>query len=286
MKDTREDPFIKLFLSAYEKGTWADAVCAKPDVIDRTKPAVDQLATRRSDGKTLAIEHTIIEPFSQEKEDFASFEEARFLGIERDKALPVPGVWIEVFVPVGAARKQSKAVRGAIVESVHAWLAANRLKLCMGDSEQTCTVSGIPGKKDFELTLTLEVHALDRGQVSDEGIIHIRRQQVESNLDQVIAKSLKRKLPKLVNTAAERRILLLERQHMNLVPKAILAEVERQRTGFPELAKVDEIWILETIFYGTPFGETYLRFERYDKGKLVADMDFNRGKLLSSFEHA
>src|SRR3569832_2927203 len=99
--ESRDDQFIRVFLTGDENGTWADAVCVKPDAIDRTKPAVDQLASRKSDGKTLAIEHTIIEPFAQEKEDFASFEESGFLSIEKDGALPVPGIWIEVFVPVG-----------------------------------------------------------------------------------------------------------------------------------------------------------------------------------------
>jgi hypothetical protein len=49
---TREDPFIKLFLSAYQDGSWADADVKKPDAIDRTNPAVDLLATRKSDSRT------------------------------------------------------------------------------------------------------------------------------------------------------------------------------------------------------------------------------------------
>jgi hypothetical protein len=74
MRSTRDDNFIKLFLSAYENGSWADAKFTKPDHLDRTKPAVDQRATRKSDGKILAIEHTIIEPFVGDKGDFAFFE--------------------------------------------------------------------------------------------------------------------------------------------------------------------------------------------------------------------
>jgi hypothetical protein len=86
----REDTLIGLFVSAYEDCSWADAINEQPDKIERTRPAVDWLAKRQSDGKTLAIEHTIIEPFFGEKRDFASFE-AAFLEIERDVSLPVPG---------------------------------------------------------------------------------------------------------------------------------------------------------------------------------------------------
>lgn len=98
---SRENTFIKQFLSAYEGGSWADADVTKPDAIDRTNKAVDQLATRKSDARTLAVEHTIIEPFVGDKGDFAEFEKA-FLDIESDKSLAVHGRWLEVFVPVGA----------------------------------------------------------------------------------------------------------------------------------------------------------------------------------------
>jgi hypothetical protein len=54
MLDTREDRFIKQFLSAYEDGSWADADVTKPDAIDRKNAAVDQLATRKPDRRTLA----------------------------------------------------------------------------------------------------------------------------------------------------------------------------------------------------------------------------------------
>jgi len=47
---------------------------------------------------------------------------------------------------------------------------------------------------------------------------------------------------------------------MNLYPHMILGEIEKRRSSFPDLAHVDEIWIIETIFYGTAFGGTYLRF--------------------------
>lgn len=71
---------------------------------------------------------------------------------------------------------------------------------------------------------------------------------------------------------------------MNLLPERKLAEIESRRAVFPELAKVDEIWILETIFYGTAFGGKYLRFELYDNGNVIRSYDFQEGKLLTRFE--
>jgi hypothetical protein len=279
-KARREEAFIKLFLSAYEDGSWADAQWSQPDKIIRSKPAVDGLATRKSDNKTLAIEHTIVEPFVGEKSDLAFFLNAAFLEIERDASLPVPGLWIQVFVPVGTLKNQPTAARRAIVQSVHSWIKANRLLLRHGDSELPCTITGLPGKAEFDITLTIRVVPLETGARAETGILHIRRQQVQDTLDEIIEKALREKLPKLVNTDADKRILMLERQHMILDPDRILQEVEKQQGAFPELARVDEIWILESPFYGKPFGNTTLGFVLYERGATLQSFYFNEGKLV------
>ncbi len=269
-KSRRDDTLIKLFLSAYENGSWADA---EIDWLDkRIDGAVDALATRRSDHKTLAIEHTIIEPFVSEKEDFAFFE-AAFLRIEDDKSLLVPGRWIRVFIPVGSLHHQRKqAARDAIVKAVHSWLKTNRLSLRDGNSEHRCTITGIPRRPDFDITLNLKVFSLP-----GPGRLHVRRQQIENNLGHVIEKALTKKLPKLVNTVADKRILLLERQHMNLNPAGMLDAIEKRNATFPDLAGVEEIWIVETMFYES---DSYLRFEFYENGTVVRSFDFQDKELL------
>lgn len=278
----REDTFIKLFLSAYENYSWADA---EIDWLDqRMDNAVEVLATRKTDGHTLAIEHTIIEPFVGDKQDFAFFE-AAFLAIENDSSLLVPGRWIQVFVPVGTLHNQPKKVaREAIVQAVHVWIKSNRLALRDGISQHACAITGIPGRPPFAITLTVKAAPVGRASAAHPGILHVRRQQVNNDLGTVIEKALKKKLPKLVNTAADKRILLFERQHMNLIPESILDEIENRRASFPELAHVHEIWIIETIVYGTPFGGTYLRFELYENGNEVQSFDFDGGKLIMKSE--
>lgn len=242
-----EDDFIKSFLSAHESGTWADAKFTKPDAIDRTNPAVDQLATRKCDGKTLAVEHTIIELFVGDKEDFA-FLETAFFGIENDKSLLVPGRWIQVLVPVGTLRNQPKKARHAIVQSVHRWIKSNRFVLRDGASQHPCAITGIPGRLPFDITLNVKVVPLQRGSAAAAGILHVRR------------------------------------QHMNLYPQSMLDEIEKRRASFPGLAHVDEIWIGGTIFYGTAFGGTYLRFELYENDNEVRSFDFDGGKLVMKSE--
>lgn len=255
----------------------------KPDSIDRTNPAVDQIATRRSDGKTLAIEHTIIEPFVGDKEDYAFFQSA-FLGIEKDESLLVPGLWIQVFVPVGTLRNQPQKSRDAIVQSVYCWIKSNRLTVPNGISQHRCTVAGWPGELPFDITLSLKVVPLQDGSVAEHGTLNVRRQEIDSSLGDVIEKSLRKKLPKLANTSADKRIFLLERQHMNLFPERIIGEIEKRRASFPDLGDVDEVWIIETIFYETAFGGTCLCFELYKDGKVVGSFDFEGEKLMTRFE--
>jgi len=103
------------------------------------------------------------------------------------------------------------------------------------------------------------------------------QEQVEDSLDKVIEKALRKKPSKLVNTMAVKRILLLERQHMNLPPQKMLDEIEKRKAEFPDLTRVDEIWILETPFYGTAFGGTWARFELYEKGTVVKSFDLDVG---------
>lgn len=274
-KPRREDTFIELFLSAYENFSWADA---HKDWMDRRlDKAVEMLATRRSDGEELAIEHTLVEPFVSDKEDYAFFEPS-FLKIEDDEALVVPDRWIQVFIPVGTLHGHHKgASRDAIVKAVHDWIRANRLNLPDGQTDHQCKVRGVPGTATFEITLTIKAITLP-----GHGALHVRRQQVSDDLGDVIGKALRKKLPKLVAQKADKRILILERQHWNLVPKQILDEIEKHRAGFSELSAVHEIWILETIDYEQ---SGYFRFELYRNDKLVGSLDFQGGVLTGRSEN-
>jgi hypothetical protein len=72
---------------------------------------------------------------------------------------------------------------------------------------------------------------------------------VTNDLDKVIEEALRKKLPKLADTKADRHVLLLERDQFTLDPDLIFTGIERQRPNFPLLEKVDEIWHAETVFY-------------------------------------
>ena len=214
---------------------------------------------------TLAIEHTIVEPFIGEISDYVEFQSV-FLDIEADAALVVPSRWVQVFVQVGSLSQKPQSVRKAIVDSVRQWISENRTNLELGESYHQCPIERSGGGPANEILLSTKVLPL-----KGEGKLHIRRQQIIDDFSKVIDKTLSTKLPKLVNTPADRRILLLERQHMNLLPSRMLAEIEAQRAQHPELEKVDEIWIAETMFWTS---ERCVFFEHYEAGQPRSQFGF------------
>jgi hypothetical protein len=131
----------------------------------------------------------------------------------------------------------------------------------------------MPGDPGCEITLTIDVSPLGKGAT---GSIQIGRQQIKNDFSEVMAKALRKKVPKLVATPATKHILIFEREDFNFVPEQILDEIEKQRPARPDLAKVDEIWILETVFY-QPGG--HIQFDLY-KNKDVSDsLQFEGEKL-------
>jgi hypothetical protein len=67
-----EDAMIDLFLTVYDDCSWAGVQSVKASPERSTDGGVEMLATQARDGRKLAIEHTLIEPFVGEKTDFYS----------------------------------------------------------------------------------------------------------------------------------------------------------------------------------------------------------------------
>src|SRR5207253_458206 len=118
-KPRREDRLIAMFLSAYEDDTWAGATI---DWLDQRQDGAVEAVARRSEGRTLAIEHTLIEFFPGERTDLERFKP--FLRIESDESLSVPGKIIYVNVPRGVLDGLKQEEQDRVVNSCHDWLRA------------------------------------------------------------------------------------------------------------------------------------------------------------------
>ncbi|HUE20544.1 MAG TPA: hypothetical protein VMQ86_02620 [Bryobacteraceae bacterium] len=151
------------------------------------------------------------------------------------------------------------------------WIRANRLDVRDGEHQYECRVIGVPpGVADFEVALTIKAQDLP-----EHGQLNVRRQQVGNDFGDVVRGALSTKLPKLTKQQADKRVLILERRHMNLVPEQILGEIKKQAPSFPQLAAVDEIWILETI--GFEAGGFFLFELNDDNDQHLATLTFHNG---------
>ena len=130
----KERPLIKLFLSAYENDGWKSCTLDWPE--DKQDGAVEVLATK-SDGTTLALEHTLIQPFVGEKFDSERFLRA-FSRIENNPALVAPERDLDVVIPVGALPVGYPW--DVVGEEVLSWLKANHAALQEGRSEHIISV--------------------------------------------------------------------------------------------------------------------------------------------------
>jgi hypothetical protein len=187
--DRREDKFVDIFLSAYDGYSWKDAHVERPEKTQDN--AVEAIATRNSDGKTLAIEHTITEPFVGEKRDLAQFWPA-FESLRNEKSFRVPDRTTRVFVPVGILDRKKPEDRRTIVDTVGSCLRASIASLPEGWSNLRCEAQN-PGKAPVLVDLNCQV-------LRTPGFTSflIARQQVAADLDKVVEKALRTKLPKLV----------------------------------------------------------------------------------------
>jgi hypothetical protein len=267
-----EEVFIRLFVSAYENFSWSGSQIDFPD--QEKDGAIDGLI-KRADGKTMAIEHTLIQPFVDDREDFAAFKKV-FPSIEDDQSLAVADTEIIVYVPVGILHYQKSAQQDLIVKSIRSWIANNRLSLHEGKHEYQCDVMGMQS-----VTLTVGRNKLDVPG-TDPGSVVVRRQQMKNDLNEVIEKALRKKLPKLEDTKADRHVLFLERDQFTFHPDLMFTEIERQRLNFPLLEKIDEIWHVETVNYHR-FGSLY--FEQRKGNKVMTSMLFDKYKLVTHYKN-
>src|SRR4051812_35907324 len=92
-----EQVFVRLFVSAYENFAW---VGSRIDPLDEQLDGAIEALITRADGQSMAIEHTLIQPFLNEMTDLARFEPV-IRRIADDKSLAVPDTGITVYVPFG-----------------------------------------------------------------------------------------------------------------------------------------------------------------------------------------
>lgn len=232
----KERPVIQMLLSACDGGAWKDAGL---DWIEQREDGAVEVIATRTDGTRLALEHTLIQPFFEEKFDSVVFMRA-FGRIEKNPALVVPERALDVIIPVHAISK-GYSWEG-VGQDVLSWLLANHA-LLPPNSESSHTVR-VGNRKNGPLALTITLRT--RPLPGMAGSCLMARLMVPGELATVVETALLTKVPKLVKTEAEERILLLERDQIGLGDFEVYEEVAKLAPNHAGMAKIDEVWIANT----------------------------------------
>jgi hypothetical protein len=264
----REDALIRMFISAFEEGAWADATL---DWCDQRQDGAVEVVAERRDGKRLAVEHTLVEFFPGEREEFERFRRA-VLPIEQDTRLVTANRIVGVDIPRDFLPKGTNWSR--IASAFSDWLAHNIQTFADGESEHACASCRAVGAKDATVHVNVQT-------VSDwSGSVMIRRYG-PVDIAASVAKALSSKLPKLLNADAHQRVLMLERNQFRLDERVVMHCVQEWLALHPP-SKALDVWMVETVFYDGFVGEgwrDYAEFKRYGKGVVVESMAFFKGTL-------
>jgi hypothetical protein len=214
----------------------AFTITAWPDQIERRCEAVEAIATGQS-GRTVAIEHTLLQDFPGERGDAARLR-AAIAPLELDPSIRLARadllIVVEPFaVPTG--------VDWAIIPgSVATYLAPIKDGLPEGWSRHVVRCAG------FELAL--EVERTPENLPGVPGEVFVARSWPATPLAESVEIALKRKLGKLVATEAQTRILLLERLAipMGCPPQRVREAIDVLRPSYTALEQIDEIWVAYT----------------------------------------
>jgi hypothetical protein len=227
-----EKKVIKRFLDYYNEYQLSSfAIVSWPDEIDRTGKAIDAIA---QDGSLiLGIEHTILQPFAGEKQDSSVF--VKTIGELDQKAnLILPNFDVSLTFSVGAIQKGFDwALVGPAIES---WYLSTIKSLDDGRS-----IHIIPS-----LPVKIEV-SVEKIESPGKGHFFVDRAMPAASINDVVEQALQTKLFKLVAAQADRRVLLLEKDSTPHGYNEIGAAISAFESKFPDLAKIDEIWVIDTV---------------------------------------
>ena len=267
--EPKERPIIRMLLSAGDNGAWQQAHL---DWVEEKQDGAVEVIATRTDGARLALEHTLIQPFVGEKFDSEVF--MRALGrIEKNPALTIPERHLDVIIPVNAIPKGYKW--DDVGQDLLEWLLVNHTAaLHEGESSHIVQVGVTSKNGPLALPITLRTMHLP----GIAGSCLIARDKMPGDLEAIVEKALRTKIPKLVATIADKRILLLERDQIALGDHEIYRQIVKLAPAFPDLARVDEVWIANTSILAS---EHWASFTLMDGRGLVELLVFENGTLKS-----
>jgi hypothetical protein len=190
-----EKQVIQHWLDAYNRAwTRSFTVSAWPDDSDSSKQNVDAIAEDSSEG-AMAIEHTLLQPFTNERADAAHFREYAAL-LEGKPSLKLADSRVTAIFDVGAFAPFKKHDRTVVCDAFESWY--RQASLPEGRSSHTVPALGL--KVDIE-----------RVAIRDHSTFFVDRRMSAEAASAVVSVAVEKKLAKLLAVKANMHVLLLEK---------------------------------------------------------------------------
>jgi hypothetical protein len=236
MKLKSDKTVIEFWLRLYNRLRSANySVVNWPDD-DSSRQNIDAFC-KDKESHTLAIEHTLIEPFEGEKNDADRFLKT-LASLENDRTLVLPGYLLVVSQPIGSV--PIGIDWNSIPSLLRPSLAAILPTLPEGDDDVPI--------ENGKLKLTFRVKKLWLGEARPGKFLTARIFPGEPEPSFII-RALNKKIPKLKQSRADQKILLLEKDSVAGTIERKLASIQHDEEIFKLLRGV-EIWTVNTAGLG------------------------------------
>jgi len=214
MKNQRDKNVIEHWVRLYDRLNGASYTVESWPDDDSSKKNIDAMC-RDLNGRTFAVEHTLIEPFANEKNDAARFART-LMSLENHARLLQPGYFFMASQPVGSIPTGTKW--SEIPNELLRQLPTKLSTLPDGDSSVDIQA------ERWELSLRIKKMRLTPG---DPGKFLTGRIYPGDPGPELIIRALEKKIPKLSASRAEKKLLLLEKDAVAGTSKVSLSKSPR-----------------------------------------------------------
>jgi hypothetical protein len=233
MKNQKDKDVIECWLRLYNRLTGSSFTVEEWPDRDSSKKNIDALC-RDAGGHTLALEHTLVEPFEGEKADAARFMKT-LATLENHSSLLQPGYMFIASQGVGSVPTgiDWKDIPNELLRHLPGMLPA----LPEGDGE-------IAIRSD-KCELNLRIKKL-RLRPTDPGKFLTGRSYPGDPGPELVIRALANKIPKLSAASAEKKVLLLEKDAVAGTIESQFEQIPRDHEVKKLLLEIDEVWSANT----------------------------------------
>ncbi len=235
---TRPDErLVELFLAWWGEGRFASNPCWLPQHVRNVEVIASDVA-----GSKLAIEHTAIHAFENHQREEKWIGQ---LGAELEGAaeLHFPGRRFSIIFNRDVFDDLDEKKRGDYTQALKAWFAKKLPSLSMGIHHLEVPEGLLPGKKSSKVEI--EVDGFLEG-LRPVNVCARLPEDATKRAEPQVDKVLNEKLPKLSNSAADRKVLLVELPTIDTSPGQII-DLMKSSTNAAQLKRIDFVVVAKTL---------------------------------------